>query len=142
MGKKARSLSASRLLRQFESSGGAGKFCRPFKELSPPAQQYPLSAVELVPDEIPVIGCFFNEEHWSLLTTERLIWNEKGRKNILSSSDISSVSVKPGELFEAQAKDQLTSLSIITKDGRSLELNLESGPPFFGFWNVLKIMAG
>jgi hypothetical protein len=139
MGHKGASLSISRLLRQFERTGGRGEHCGPFQEL-PEAARASLTA-DLTSGEQPVIACFFNEDRWTLLTNKRLIWRHGPEQNAVASNKLTSATVSADHLLDAGSKRAMTELSVGTADGRTFELHLEPGRPFFGFWNVLKLVA-
>ena len=141
MGQKGASLSVSRLLRQFERTGGRGEYCGPFQELPEAARDSLATAANLAPDEQPVIACFFDRDHWTLLTSERLVWRDGPEQHAVASTELTSATVAADHLLRAGSKVAMTELSIGTSDGRAFELRLEPGRPFFGFWNVLKLVA-
>lgn len=141
MGQRASRLSARALLRRFERSGGPGEYCGPFHELPGPARDSLTTSVDLESDEQPVIACFFDEELWTLLTNRRLVWKDGSEQYVVAFAELTSATVSAEHLLEAGSKGAMTELSVSTTDGRTFELRLEPGRPFFGFWNVLKLVA-
>ena len=141
MGQKGASLSVSRLLRQFERTGGRGEYCGPFQDLPGAARDSLTASANLTSDEQPVIACFFDEDRWALLTSKRLVWRDGPEQHAVASADLTSATVSTDHLLDAGSKSAIAELSIGTADGRAFQLRLEPGRPFFGFWNVLKLVA-
>jgi hypothetical protein len=141
MGRRGASLSANRLLRQFEKTGGRGEYCCPFQDLSEVARHSLATSARLAPDEDPVLACFFSKDRWILLTTKRLVWKEGRDQHSVASAELTTATVPSDHLLDAGGKSAMTTLSIGTVEGRTYELHLEPGRPFFGFWNVLKLVA-
>jgi hypothetical protein len=141
MGQKGASLSVDRLLHQFEKTGGRGEYCGPFQDLPAAARDSLTASANFTSDEQPVIACFFNEDRWTLLTSKRLVWRDGPELHAVASAELTSATVSQDHLLKAGSKKAMTELSIGTAAGGAFHLRLEPGRPFFGFWNVLKLVA-
>lgn len=136
-------MKADRLFRQFERSGGGGRFSRLFEEHTLEAQQSMRDAASLGAGEVPLIACFLNATEWVLLTSERLISNSKRGFETLDWGQITDATVDEMVIAEggAEAKRELDQLEVVVADGRRVPIDLEPGYPFSAFWNVLKLVA-
>lgn len=135
-----------RILRMFYRSGQEGHWTRPFEELPLDVREQLLGMAEVQGRELPVLSYFRDEENWVLLTTEQLIawrpqqvlrlpWSELENATVDAKDMGRAVSAKP------HGKLDLTRLQLILRRGDTVELELEAGAAFFGFWNVLKMVA-
>jgi len=89
----------------------------------------------LTKDELPVIASIPGRDCWFLLSTVRLfVWSRNEFANV-NIDDIADVS--PAE-FGIARKEDMTTLTITTRDGRQHQLKIEAGPPFFGIWNIFR----
>jgi hypothetical protein len=59
----------------------------------------------------------------------------------LPIDDIVDATVEPTQIASKKTKADLDELTIVTKAGSRHRISLEPGPPFSGFWNVLKTVA-
>ncbi len=135
-------LSVRRLLRHFMNRGASGKFLKPFMDLPVEVQCLLSEAAILNVDEEPVIGCFFDTGCWTLLTTKRLVWADAGSLNSVLSSTLKEATVQQQHLMLAGNKQNIKHLTVVTEDRAAHVLRLEPGQPFFGFWNVMKLIVG
>ena len=133
-----------RLLRKFYHSGDEGRWTRSFEDLPQEVRASLLNMAAVRAEELPVLSYFRDPEHWVLLTTEQVItwrpesvlrlpWSEIENATI-DSSQFNVVSSPAGKLG-------LERLRLLLRGGEAVELELEAGKAFFGFWNVLKMVA-
>jgi hypothetical protein len=93
--------------------------------------------------ERTIVACYFDHEAWTLLTGERLVWQRAGAQTTLTWPEITDVQVDQHTTASRYPGEgaRRSHLHVITHHGRSHELELEPGPPFFGFWTALKMMS-
>jgi hypothetical protein len=135
------SISPRRVLTQFERSGGSGAFSKPFSDLPAGVRDHLNREMALAAGEEPILASYFDEGHWTVFTTTRLISRDRSTTQAMRLLDVVGIGITEPHVHEAGAKDSLRELKIRMADGSSFDLRLESGPPFFGFWNALKLVA-
>ena len=136
-------VSANRLLTHFERRGGSGKVLKPFSEHSSNVQDFFRDTIELVDDEVPVIACFHSQDSWTLLSTKRLLCRKFSENIVIPLSSIRDATLELHRqgLGPGSGKKDMKLLKVITTSGASFEIDLEPGGPFFGFLNVMKLIA-
>ena len=141
MGRKGEKLSASRMIHHFLNRGEGGTNSGPFADLDASVRQRLLASAVLDRCETPALASFAGEENWTLITSERVVWCRAGEGHAVGIGELTGVTIAEGHLAETRDKRWLTDLAITTSDGAAFVLSFESGLPFFGFWNVLKLLA-
>ncbi|AGC49072.1 hypothetical protein MYSTI_07800 [Myxococcus stipitatus DSM 14675] len=134
---------AQRLMRIFQRTGGEDLWTHPVGSFPETVRAVLLEQVKLMPTELPVLACFENEDQWTLVTTARVVVKTGPDARSLHWGDIEDATVDSGYVSAALACDPrgklaLNRLTLVCRDGERVALFLEPGPPFFGFWNVLK----
>jgi hypothetical protein len=117
--------------------------CTRLVDQFPDDEQERLSALAgLMPDEQPLVACVLHEECWTLLTSHRLIWSLTGHQTALAWDALADVQLLHRISRLRHAHDLVTTnvLQVITHDGHAHAVELETGPPFFGFWTALKLI--
>jgi hypothetical protein len=132
---------ADRLAWRFRKSGADGHHTKQFAAFDVDVQKALARLAEIAENELPAVGCYFDDENWALLTNERLIWSRGGCRTLLKLDEIDDVTVGLQALLHAGTKKELTELTVLTKEGWHHQLQLEAGPPFSGFWNAVKMVA-
>lgn len=141
MGQKGAALSISRLLKYFQKYRASGRSSGLFEELPESDRALMTRLAELDAQEQPIVACFCDQDRWVLLTSKRLVRKEGPELQSTASTDIVSVTPPPHHLFEAGTKRAMSKLLIGTADGATFDLHLEPGPPYFAFWNLLRLVA-
>jgi len=136
---------AERLLWRFQRSGGFGVLTKAFSDLPEHARACLTSLTEFRESEVPLVACFRDMHNWVVLTTDRLAWAD--------ASGVRSVAVR--DVWDARPSEECMSrlrenweaklawdhLLVTCRDASRFELWLEPGRPFFGFLNVLRVVA-
>lgn len=135
-----------RLLQIFERTGDRGAYTRPFAELPAAVQIQLMEQVMVHSDELLVIACFRDPTEWVLLTTERVVIRQAAEVVTLPWSELKDATADIAHANRMLAmgpagKLALSRLTLVRHTGEALEVELEAGRPFFGFWNVLKSIA-
>jgi hypothetical protein len=129
---------AGRLVWRFTKSGGEGIHCKPFIAFPDQVQEAVRVQGALHAHEIPAVLCYFSNEKWVLLTTERLLWRSEAA--VATSVELVHVKdemVEPHAMAQARNKLAWSVLTIVEDSGARHHIELESGKPFFGFLNAL-----
>jgi len=135
-----------RLLRKFYRSGREGMWTRPFDDFPAKVRTSLLNMAAVRGGELPALSYFRDPEHWVLLTTEQVItWRPEGILH-LPWSEIEKVTVDAAHVSGTLAsspngKLALARLKILLRGGGAVDLELEAGAAFLGFWNALKMVA-
>lgn len=137
---------ADRLVREFEKKGGEGRWTHPFSALSEERRALLLGQVHLSPGELPILTCSKSPDEWVLLTSRRLVVHQPGRVLDLPWADIEDATVDESHkraVFSSRhlGKEGWERLKVILRRGGAIEVELEAGPAFFGFWNVLRAVG-
>jgi len=93
----------------------------------------------LLNDEIPIL-CEKGVSSWALLTERRLLWeNGDGQRKSIDLNRLinASVNLLASTRLGARKKIELSVLRLMLSDGSHFELQLEAGPSFWGWLNVL-----
>ncbi|WP_338870669.1 hypothetical protein [Myxococcus stipitatus] len=135
-----------RIHRIFQRTGGNGAWTRPFDELPAMVQAQLLGQVALPEHELPALACVQTSARWILLTSERLVLRRESETLEVTWGDIEGVKLDAERANSLLAlgpggKMALSRLTLIRRGGEPVELALELGPAFFGFWNVLLSIA-
>lgn len=113
----------------------------PFSEL-PDAIQNALSLkVEIAEVETPILASYRDSDTWVVLTSDRLVWCNGQAQESLMWQQIRDATI-PMSAFAAlksSAKLENAVLEVSTDSGK-VEILVEAGKPFSGFWNVLKMI--
>jgi hypothetical protein len=134
---------AARIRKLFSPWIKAGHTTRFFDHFAADVQRRLTAAAGLVPEERPLVACYLGDQAWTLLTATRLIWRRDGRQTTLAWEEVIDVQElqRPIRPDQAHSKGATSGLQVVTRDGHAYALELEAGPPFFGFWAVLKTIA-
>jgi|SRR5690606_2336510 len=132
---------ADRLAFRFRRSGLDGTFLREFRNLDEKDQARLAALAELSSDEVPAIGCYFDEHSWIVVSSDRLIWSEGGQMKHLALAEITDATILPASLAAAGTKDRVTELVVRATGNRSFAVRVEAGKPLSGIWNALKMVA-
>ena len=134
-----RELRVDRMINIFERRGGTGKFTKPFQEFGNDIQLQLSSAAGVREDEVPIIASYRGPDSWVLLTSRRLAWQEGPNCESLSWDQIRDATIPTSAMdaLRSSVKQQNARLEVVTDTGR-VEVLIEPGKPFSGFWNVLK----
>src|ERR1044072_3169106 len=94
-------------------------------------------------DELPVLASQVAEGRWVFISTERTIMSTPGGVKTVEFSDLCEVSasLKDDARQGISEKRQLKTLRLFLPDGTDVSIEVESGPPFIGIWNLLKHVA-
>jgi hypothetical protein len=96
---------------------------------------------EIASEELPAIAYYFDDSIWALVTDKRLIWSFQAIRTEVPLSSIDDATVELEALAPGGTKKDLRDLTILTKNGERYKVQLETGSPFSGFWNALKMAA-
>lgn len=137
---------AGRLVREFKRKGGEGRWTHPFRALPEEHRTLLLGQVDLSPGELPILVCSKSPADWVLLTSRRLVVHQPGCALNLLWADIEDATVDEAHkraVFSSRqlGKEGWERLKVILRCGGAAEVQLEAGPAFFGFWNVLRAVG-
>ena len=132
---------------KFEKHKIESERTRLFRDMEAGRQKFLLARVEPAADEVPVISYFADEAAWCLITDRRLVWGQGQRVEALDLADLvaveSELSERPSGWKKALDKMSRNRKAIARQlrvsgiDGRTAELLLEPGAPYYAMWNVL-----
>lgn len=127
-------------------TGGEGRCTRRFSAFPAAIREKVLEAASLSVSEDVVIASYVNDGNWVLLSTENLITKRDGAIVRVGWPEIANATIDSDEVRVALGlsdlgKLQLGRLRLTRTDGGQLTLELEPGPSFVAFWNVLKTVA-
>jgi hypothetical protein len=124
----------------FRRKGGDGVYTRLFDNLDKSQQEILSAAVELQDQELPIVGSVEGQENWLLLTTARLVWCIKGKREELPIREIGHCR---RDLTKHGPRTKLTSkeLEVVTAGRKNYLIELEPARPLFATWHVLNNMG-
>jgi hypothetical protein len=139
---KDNSAQAERIRKLFTEWIEPGEHTRLFDRFPPDQQERFSMLAGLAPDEQPLVACALHDDCWTLLTTERLIWRLAGRQTALGWAELADVQLlhRMNPLRPSGSGVTTSTLQVVTDGGRVHAIELETGPPFFGFWTALKLI--
>lgn len=131
----------------FERQGGESERTRLFRNVPVPRQEYLLARAGLAADEAPVISYFGDETAWCLITDQRLVWTGEQHVDDLNLVDFSTIDSELDGLFDRwdgapdraswHPKTAARKLRVHDINGKTAELLLDPGPPYYVIWNLL-----
>jgi hypothetical protein len=128
-----------RLVSVFKRKGRDGRHTRLFESLDWWQRDLLSASASLEETELPVIGGVKSQENWFLITTQKVVWKQKGSMQSVPIEQISQGSMDFNSLLlSGRTKLESQELRIETLDGRHYSLEIEEGSPLIGVWNVLK----
>lgn len=136
-----RLLTPEELTRHFHERGGPGIFTKPFGEQAPVIQSRLARLLDLEPSESAAIAYFIHEYCWVVLTTERLLWQDGRHSRGLPLDGIGSVQLDMYD-FLKKGRMNMDTLHVVVKGNETHCFQLESGPPFWGFYSTLRLAVG
>jgi hypothetical protein len=127
------------MLSVFRRRGGPGRFTKPFEELDEANRKNILSRIELKDGEEPAVASVPCADTWVLITTSGTYWCLHGTFGSLPHADLDRANADPpASLGVSSTKLEISRVRLESKSGRSYEIELEPGPPFFGMLSLLK----
>lgn len=90
-------------------------------------------------DEKGLICYYLNRESYVILTNRRLLWAD-GNCYQLDLSEIKSAG-RPYPHYRIERKHEMKKLRVTTYADRHYDIEFEAGKPFFGFLNVMSMIA-
>jgi hypothetical protein len=135
-----------RLLRKFYRSGRTGQWTHPFDDFPEEVRINLLNMAAVQGAELPVLSYFRDSKHWVLLTTEQVVtWQPERVLRIpwreIENATVDESHVSRTSISGLNGKLMLDRLTILLRGGGAVELELEAGAAFIGFWNALKTVA-
>ncbi|MBL8151506.1 MAG: hypothetical protein JNN15_16395 [Blastocatellia bacterium] len=126
----------------FNRRGGSGTYTINSDEIGGSLKEWLRNRLSLKSSELPVIIGFKTPKKWFVLTTERLVWELENKITELEVSKIkdATVSLVLENTKGVTKKNEFSFLKIITFDDE-YTLEVESGNPHIGLWNLLKTIA-
>lgn len=140
-GPELRLLTAEGLARHFLERGGLGIFTKPFGDQAPLIRSRLTPLLCLESGESAAVAYFIHEYCWTVLTTERLLWKDGADSGALLLEHIQSVQLDMYE-FLKKGRMNMDTLHVVQKGDRTRCFRLEAGPPFWGFYNALRLAVG
>jgi hypothetical protein len=134
-------LTAERLAKHFLEKGGLGIFTKPFERQAPLIRTRLTPLLGLRERESAAIAYFIHEFCWVVLTTERLLWKEGVECGDLGLGQIEGVRLDMYE-FLKKGRTNMDTLYVVRKGDQTHRFRLESGLPFWGFYNALRLAVG
>jgi len=138
---KDKSIRVDRVLRMFSKSGGSGEYTKPFSEFSSSIRDELVLKIEIGDAETPILASYRDSFSWVVLTSDRLVWRSGDQQEVLMWEQIKDATIPMSALaaFKSTAKLENAVIEVTTDSGK-VEILVESGRPFSGFWNVLKMV--
>lgn len=115
-----------------------------FENLAAEIRTKLLARAALLTCELPVVASVLNQDRWVLITTTRIVAVERDQTtnvdlNLLRDATVDLLAdVRQGN----RSKDELSILRLSLEGGKEQLIQVESGAPHIGIWNVLKHAAG
>lgn len=136
-----KSIRVDRVLRMFIKSGGNGEYTKPFSELTDSIQDELSSKLETGESETAILASYRDSDTWVVLTSDRLVWHDGDVQKSLMWEQIKNATIPMSALaaLKSSAKVENAVLEVTTDSGK-VEILVEAGKPFSGFWNVLKMV--
>ena len=139
---------AKRFVWQFYHRGGEGAFTRASSRFDAELQARLVHLAEVEAGEVPAIAAYQDEANWMVLTSHHLRWSQQGIKRQLALADLEGVTpelMKPGRAtfplhHPIHVGLPLPRITLLTKEG-TLEVECEPRGPYYGFLNVVLLMA-
>jgi len=127
------------LLRDFRRRGGGGGSTRPFDESDSDIREILLNAVQMRRDEFPVIACVLGRTNWVLLTTQRVMIDQRNRHLGFDLTEIEDCDFDTRRMRGPEDKHRLDRMEIHTRDGQVVEVELGCGAEFYRFWSTIRM---
>lgn len=131
-----------RLVSVFKRKGRDGLHTRLFENLDSWQRDFLSASASLEEGELPVIGGVESPENWFLITTQKVVWKQKGQMRSIPVAQISQGSMDFNSLLlTGRTKLETQELQIETLDDERYSIEIEQGSPLIGVWNALKYLG-
>lgn len=138
---KDKSIRVDRVLRMFNKSGGNGEYTKLFSEFTDLVQDELSSKLGIGDAETAILVSYRDSDTWVVLTSERLVWRDGDVQNSLLWEQIKNATIPMSALAALKSSAKLENAVLeVTTDSGKVEILVEAGKPFSGFWNVLKMV--
>lgn len=137
---KSPAFRASRLAWRFQKSGGDGQATKRFSSFGEQVQSQFIGLAGVGQGEVPAIGHVGAAGEWMVITSDRIVWSDRRGQYSLALKELADATVQGDALLAARGKDHLQEIVVVTKSKR-YTIEVESGAPFIGVWNALKMAA-
>jgi len=116
-------------------------YSQPFDRLPADTQHYLVDAGRLCTGEDPCIAYFSAVDLWTLVTTQRLIWCDKGNVQYVYWEEVRDATPNDDQslLLNPEHKLQRDRLTIITTNNQQYEVKLDP-VTFHPFWKAIIAM--
>ena len=132
-----------RLMRVYHNAGGeVTESTKPFDSWPEHVRSSLAAEVGLARDEVPLLAFVADAQTWTVVTLDRIAWKHGGGVHQVSIRSLKSASIPEGDAATSspEAKRSMRLLKVVTADGTEAIVEFEPGKPFFGFWNLVKMM--
>lgn len=141
---KKRSVRASRLQRVAETSGPLSETSNLFDSLAVPIKRVLLERVSLATGELPLFASFCSAGRWSLITTDRICWEESQELRSLSWDQVLDVGPTERDWQDTASgkisKRELEILVLTTAEG-PFQVYFQRGAPFLVAWQAISLFT-
>src|SRR5689334_549248 len=93
----------NRLTWRFRKSGADGRHVRQFAGFDEGTRSTIARLAGMTPQELPALACYFDDQAWVLLTSERLVWETNGQRTSMNLGEIADATVDAAALRLARA---------------------------------------
>lgn len=134
---------AERLMRVYRNAGGEfTEFTKPFDAWPEHVRSSLAVEVGLAPDEVPLLAFVANPDLWTIVTLDRIAWKHGGSVRQASIRSLTSANIPEAVAasISPDVKRSMRLLRVVTEEGNEAVVEFEPGKPFFGFWNLVKMM--
>lgn len=132
-----------RIMRVYHNAGGeVTESTKPFDSWPERVRSSLAAEIGLAPDELPLLAFIANEQTWTVVTLDRIVWKHGGCVRQVSIRELKSANIPEGVAASISpgVKRSMRLLKVVTQDGNEAVVEFEAGKPFFGFWNLVKMM--
>ena len=122
--------------RLFERSGGSTRLSGLFDELSPNVRRAICEALDLEPEELPILASVPTPQRWVVVTTDRVVYRSNGDPICILLHDLQDAH---SSLLD-DANRSRDNILVLLANGKRHEATVEAGYPLSGIWNVLRYL--
>ncbi len=135
-------LVAQRLAHVFLNRGGSGTYTKLFDDFNIDIRNHVAAVAQFTEGEIPAILCYWQIDHWCVITTHQIAGQALGSVYSVGSASIKHVTLSLQSRHKVLSTNPLDTGSIeVHTEDKTIAIEVEAGRSMIAFLNAIRTIA-